>query len=110
MWRKQALHEEIVAIEPGVCLTIPLGTHFQFRAFGSEPLAVLGVTMPPGPARARPCLYKAHGNRLWLTSREGEIRSLPNVQLHMPAPRNPIVRSQSAPNRVTSRAIRPVGS
>jgi mannose-6-phosphate isomerase-like protein (cupin superfamily) len=49
MWRKEAQHEEIISIEPGVCLTIPLGTHFQFRAFGSEPLTALGVTMPPWP-------------------------------------------------------------
>ncbi|HKV00274.1 MAG TPA: cupin, partial [Vineibacter sp.] len=32
MWRKQAGHEEIVDVHPGLCLTIPLGTHFQFRA------------------------------------------------------------------------------
>ncbi|OLC49599.1 MAG: hypothetical protein AUH43_07300 [Acidobacteria bacterium 13_1_40CM_65_14] len=49
MWRKQGDREEIVAVESGVCLTIPLGTHFQFRATGSEPLAALGVTMPPWP-------------------------------------------------------------
>jgi mannose-6-phosphate isomerase-like protein (cupin superfamily) len=49
MWRKEAQHEEIISIEPGVCLTIPLGTQFQFRAFGSEPLTALGVTMPPWP-------------------------------------------------------------
>jgi mannose-6-phosphate isomerase-like protein (cupin superfamily) len=49
MWRRQGAHEEIVALEPGVCLTIPLGVHFQFRALGAEALRVLGVTMPPWP-------------------------------------------------------------
>ena len=49
MWRKQGDREEIVAVERGVCLTIPLGTHFQFRAMGTEPLAAVGVTMPPWP-------------------------------------------------------------
>ena len=49
MWRKQGEHEETVPVEPGVCLTIPLGAHFQFRAFGDEPLAAIGVTMPPWP-------------------------------------------------------------
>lgn len=50
MWRKQGAHEEVVALEPGTCLTIPLGTHFQFRAFsGDAPLVALGVTMPPWP-------------------------------------------------------------
>ena len=49
MWRKQGEHEETVPVEAGVCLTIPLGAHFQFRAFGDEPLAAIGVTMPPWP-------------------------------------------------------------
>ena len=49
MWRKLDEREEVVPVDPGVCLTIPLGTHFQFRSFGSRPLTVLGVTMPPWP-------------------------------------------------------------
>jgi len=47
MWRKQGEHEELVALEPGVCLTIPLGTQFQFRS--SEKLQAVAVTMPPWP-------------------------------------------------------------
>ena len=49
MWRRQGSREEVARLEPGLCLTVPLGTHFQFRADGGEPLAVLGVTMPPWP-------------------------------------------------------------
>jgi len=49
MWRRMEVHEEVVAVEAGVCLTIPLGTHFQFRSFGYEPLVAIGVTMPPWP-------------------------------------------------------------
>jgi mannose-6-phosphate isomerase-like protein (cupin superfamily) len=49
MWRRQGQHEEVVPVEPGVCLTIPLGTHFQFRSFGTEALGAYGVTMPPWP-------------------------------------------------------------
>ena len=49
MWRKQAGREETVALEPGVCLTIPLGTQFQFRASSTEAVSVIGVTMPPWP-------------------------------------------------------------
>ena len=49
MWRKQGEREEIVALERGVCLTIPLGTRFQFRARGTEPLTAIAVTMPPWP-------------------------------------------------------------
>jgi mannose-6-phosphate isomerase-like protein (cupin superfamily) len=49
MWRKQGKREEIVPLEPGVCLTIPLDTHFQFRSTNTEALAAVGVTMPPWP-------------------------------------------------------------
>ena len=56
MWRRQDGREEIVAVAPGVCLTIPLGTDFQFRSFGDEPLAALGVTMPPWPGDDEACL------------------------------------------------------
>ncbi|MDH3713941.1 MAG: cupin domain-containing protein [Gammaproteobacteria bacterium] len=49
MWRKQSDYEEIVSVEPGVCITIPLHTHFQFRCRGNQPLAAVAVTMPPWP-------------------------------------------------------------
>ncbi|MCP4626616.1 MAG: cupin domain-containing protein [bacterium] len=60
MWRKQTNREEVVPVEPGVCLTIPLGTHFQFRSFGYEPLAAVGVTMPPWPGQGE--AYEVKGN------------------------------------------------
>ena len=49
MWRKQNDREEVVPVEPDVCLTIPRGTHFQFRSFGNGSLTAVGVTMPPWP-------------------------------------------------------------
>jgi mannose-6-phosphate isomerase-like protein (cupin superfamily) len=49
MWRKQGDREEIVPVEEGVCVTIPLGTRFQFHSYGDEPLVVVVVTMPPWP-------------------------------------------------------------
>ena len=49
MWRKQGDREEVVPVDAGLCLTIPLGTHFQFRSLGPDPLAAIGVTMPPWP-------------------------------------------------------------
>ena len=49
MWRKLGDVEETVALEPGICLTIPLGTHFQFRAAADQPVAAVAVTMPPWP-------------------------------------------------------------
>ena len=56
IWRKLGGREEIVALEPGVCVSIPVGTHFQFRALGDAALAAIGVTMPPwpGPEEAIP--------------------------------------------------------
>jgi mannose-6-phosphate isomerase-like protein (cupin superfamily) len=49
MWRQQDDRSETVDVYAGVSLTIPLGTSFQFRSFGYEPLAAIGVTMPPWP-------------------------------------------------------------
>ena len=49
MWRRHADRENVVEMAPGVCLTIPLGTHFQFRSTGTEALAAVAVTMPPWP-------------------------------------------------------------
>lgn len=49
MWRKQGAREEVVALEPGICLTIPVGTQFQFRAVAAESLCVVAATVPPWP-------------------------------------------------------------
>src|SRR6185369_1584083 len=49
MWRCAQEQEEVVALEPGICITIPAGTHFQFRAMDGTALAAVGVTMPPWP-------------------------------------------------------------
>jgi len=49
IWRKQGEREETVPLHPGVCITIPLGTHFQFRAALASSVAAIGVTMPPWP-------------------------------------------------------------
>ena len=52
MWRRPQGRDPVtVDLEPGVCLTIPVRTAFQFRAHeGGEPLAVVAVTMPPWPS------------------------------------------------------------
>jgi len=49
MWRKQGQREETVPLTPGVCLTIPVGTHFQFRAAATQSVAAVAITMPPWP-------------------------------------------------------------
>jgi mannose-6-phosphate isomerase-like protein (cupin superfamily) len=52
LWRRSGELEEVVAVGPGVCATIPLGTKFQFRASAEAPLAFVAVTMPPWPGDA----------------------------------------------------------
>jgi mannose-6-phosphate isomerase-like protein (cupin superfamily) len=49
MWRRLAEREETVEVAPGVSLSIPLGTRFQLRNDGEEPLTAVAVTMPPWP-------------------------------------------------------------
>jgi len=52
MWRKLGQSEEVTELGPGLSLSIPTGTDFQFRCDGSEPLIVIGATMPPWPGEA----------------------------------------------------------
>ncbi len=49
MWRCLDNHEEIIDVSPGISITIPVGTRFQFRCDGEESLAAVAVTMPPWP-------------------------------------------------------------
>ena len=58
VWRKQSGHAAVVDVYPGASLTIPLGTEFQFRSFGREPLAAIGVTMPPWPGDGEAIIVK----------------------------------------------------
>jgi mannose-6-phosphate isomerase-like protein (cupin superfamily) len=49
MWRRAGGVAETVDLRPGICLTIPVGTHFQFRAAADVALEVVAATMPPWP-------------------------------------------------------------
>jgi mannose-6-phosphate isomerase-like protein (cupin superfamily) len=49
IWRANEAGQSIVAAAPGVSITIPLGTAFQFRALGEAPLIFVAITMPPWP-------------------------------------------------------------
>jgi len=66
MWRSQDGRQQTVPLDPGTCLSIPAGTHFQFRSTGGGPLAVVAVTMPPWPgedeAREVPGAWSADGS------------------------------------------------
>ena len=60
MWRRQNGREEVIDLSAGLCLTIPLGTEFQFRATGSEPLSAVAVTMPPWPGEDEALFVDGH--------------------------------------------------
>jgi mannose-6-phosphate isomerase-like protein (cupin superfamily) len=49
MWRGFGGRAEITEVAPGISITIPTGTQFQFRCDGGEPLEAIAVTMPPWP-------------------------------------------------------------
>jgi len=49
LWREQAGREEVVALEPGICVTLPRGTHFQVRSSPTYAVAVVAVTIPRWP-------------------------------------------------------------
>lgn len=56
VWRKNGEEEQVTEVFAGICLTIPLGTSFQFRNIGEEPLCFIISTLPPwpGPQEAFP--------------------------------------------------------
>jgi mannose-6-phosphate isomerase-like protein (cupin superfamily) len=47
MWRRLGSSDETVDVFPGVSISIPKGTQFQFRNDGDAALEAIGVTMPP---------------------------------------------------------------
>ncbi|MBV9324478.1 MAG: cupin domain-containing protein [Chloroflexi bacterium] len=49
LWRGTRETDSIADLHPGVAVSIPLGTQFQFRATGSQPLEVVITTIPPWP-------------------------------------------------------------
>jgi mannose-6-phosphate isomerase-like protein (cupin superfamily) len=49
LWRRLRDHEKIVRVEPGISITIPVHTSFQFRNTGTGSLKFLCVTMPRWP-------------------------------------------------------------
>jgi len=58
IWRQADGHELLTTLEAGLCISIPLGTKFQFRSSGSAPLKILGVAMPPFPGVSETCIVE----------------------------------------------------
>ncbi len=49
LWRAADGVEDITDLSPGMAISLPLGTRFQFRTTGSQPLEVVITTLPPWP-------------------------------------------------------------
>ena len=49
LWRRDGGEEGTTVLAAGVSVDIPVGTPFQYRCTGPEPLKFLCVTMPPWP-------------------------------------------------------------
>jgi mannose-6-phosphate isomerase-like protein (cupin superfamily) len=60
VWRKQGSRSKTVKVAARTSLTIPVGTHFQFRNTGSESLCFLITTMPPWPGSDEAVRAKDH--------------------------------------------------
>ncbi len=56
MWRRDGRQESVTPLAPGLCLSLPLGTAFQFRCEGDVPLVAVAVTMPPWPGEGEAVL------------------------------------------------------
>ncbi len=49
LWRRLAEDETVTPLCAGTSVTIPLGTHFQFRCTSEDALTFVIVTLPPWP-------------------------------------------------------------
>ena len=49
IWRRDATDEATVLLRPGVSIDIPVGTAFQYRCDGVDPLEFICISMPPWP-------------------------------------------------------------
>ena len=59
VWRRQGDRQEVVDVYPGISLTIPTGTNFQFRNTGPDELVFVILTMPPWPGAGE--AYRVEG-------------------------------------------------
>lgn len=49
IWRQDGAEERITALVPGTSIDIPVGTAFQYRNTGTDPLKFICISMPPWP-------------------------------------------------------------
>lgn len=60
VWRRLGEREEVTEVSAGSSLSIPLGTHFQFRNTGNVPLEFVLMTMPPWPGSEEAHRVRGH--------------------------------------------------
>jgi mannose-6-phosphate isomerase-like protein (cupin superfamily) len=60
MWRLGS-QEDVVPVECEAAITMPIGTYFQFRSFGYEPLSTIGTPMPPWAGQGEEEYYEVPG-------------------------------------------------
>jgi mannose-6-phosphate isomerase-like protein (cupin superfamily) len=49
IWRRDEAGEEVTVLEAGVSIDIPVGTAFQYRCDGPDPLRFICISMPRWP-------------------------------------------------------------
>jgi mannose-6-phosphate isomerase-like protein (cupin superfamily) len=49
IWRRDGEGERITPLRAGTSIDIPVGTAFQYRCTGDEPLRFICISMPPWP-------------------------------------------------------------
>jgi mannose-6-phosphate isomerase-like protein (cupin superfamily) len=49
IWRRDETGEETTVLESGISIDIPVGTAFQYRCTGVDPLQFLCISMPSWP-------------------------------------------------------------
>jgi mannose-6-phosphate isomerase-like protein (cupin superfamily) len=49
IWRREGRSEETTVLRTGVSIDIPVGTAFQYRCTGADPLRFLCISMPRWP-------------------------------------------------------------
>jgi mannose-6-phosphate isomerase-like protein (cupin superfamily) len=58
IWRQDENGAEVTALAAGTSIDIPVGTRFQYRCTGEEPLRFLCISMPPWPGDSEATLIE----------------------------------------------------
>ena len=64
IWRRDGSGEETTVLGTGVSIDIPVGTAFQYRCTGVDPLKFLCITMPRWPGDREATVIEGPWNRL----------------------------------------------